>query len=126
MSTSFTSLFRLIAALLVMTVLSSGITMAGYICPQLTNIAGQQQMMSGMPCAGMDKENPVQCAQYQSGAQLALEHMSETPSFVPSTVLVVIPEYWPITHVVPVPIHADISVDQGADPPYLRTLRLRI
>ena len=52
--------------------------MAAYVCPQLTDTTAQQEMMSGMPCAGMDKEKPVHCAQYQSGAQLALEHLAET------------------------------------------------
>lgn len=82
--------------------------------------------MSGMPCAGMDKEKPVHCAQYQSGAQLALEHLAEAPAFVAPAVFLVIPVQWQVAHVVPVPVRADIPLDQGVDPPYLRTQRLRI
>lgn len=126
MRTSIPSLFRLAAAFLVMTILSSGFAMAAYVCPQLTNTTAQQEMMSGMPCAGMDKEKPVHCAQYQSGAQLALEHLAESPAFVPTTVFSVVPVQWLVAHVVPVPIRANIPLDQGADPPYLRTQRLRI
>ncbi len=109
-----------------MTILTSGMAMAAYVCPQLTTTTGQQTMMSGMPCAGMDKEKPVHCAQYQSGAQLALEHLAESPAFVPTTVFSVVPVQWLVANVVPVPVRADIPLDLGADPPYLRTQRLRI
>lgn len=120
------SFFRFIAVFLVMTILTSGMAMAAYVCPQLTTTTGQQTMMGGMPCAGMDKEKPVHCAQYQSGAQLALEHLAESPAFVPTTVFSVVPVQWLVANVVPVPVRADIPLDLGADPPYLRTQRLRI
>lgn len=101
--------------------------MASYVCPQLAPVSNERMvMMDGMPCAAMDKEKPVHCAQYQSGAQLALEQPAQTPAFVPAAVLAVVPVQWLVTHVVPVPVHADIPLDLGTGPPYLRTQRLRI
>lgn len=99
--------------------------MASYVCPEL-NAVSNERMMEGMPCAGMDKEKPVHCAQSHSSAQLALEHLAETPVFVPATVLLIIPVQWIVADVILVPVRADIPPDQGADPPYLRTQRLRI
>lgn len=119
------SFFRFIAIFLILTIVSSGMAMASYACPQLTAVSSER-MMDGMPCAGMDKEKPVHCAQSQSSAQLALEHLAETPVFVPATVFSVIPVQWIVADVVSVPVRADIPPDQGADPPYLRTQRLRI
>jgi len=121
------SFFRLIALLLTLTIVSSGMAMASYVCPQLTAVSNERMMMmEGTPCADMDKEKPVHCVQYQSGAQLALEHLAETPAFVPATVLAVIPVQWSVAPVVPVPVRADIPLDLGTGPPYLRTQRLRI
>lgn len=101
--------------------------MASYVCPQLAPVSHERMvMMDGMPCVGMDKEKPVHCPQYQSGAQLALEHLAETPAFVPATVLAVIPVQWLVAPVVPVPVRADVPLDLGTGPPYLRTQRLRI
>ena len=66
---------RLIASFLVMTVLTSVIAMAGYVCPALAP-ADEAVVMDGMPCAEMDKDKPVHCAAFQSGAQHALEHLA--------------------------------------------------
>lgn len=121
------SFFRLIALFLILTIVSSGMAMASYVCPQLAPVSNEHtMMMDGMPCAGMDKEKPVHCAQYQSGVQLALEQPAQTPAFVPAAVLAVVPVHWLVTHVVPVPVRADIPLDLGTGPPYLRTQRLRI
>ena len=123
---SFSSFFRLIATFLVMTVLTSGIAMAAYVCPQLTNLSVPEKMVKGMACADMDKEKPVHCAQYQSGAQLALEYPAAAASFAPITVSFVVPAPWPIAPVILVPFRADVPLGPGADRPYIRTQRLRI
>ena len=126
MRQSFSSFFRLIAAFLVLTVLASGIAMAAYVCPQLTNVSMQEKMVKGMACADMDKEKPVHCTQYQSGAQLALEQLAAAPSFAPITVSFVVPVPWPVAPIILIPFRADVQSDLGADPPYIRTQRLRI
>jgi hypothetical protein len=122
----FSSFCRLIAGFLVMTILTTSIAMAAYACPQLAVPVEKMEMAMDTPCAEMDQEKPVQCAEYQSSAQLALEHLAATPSFTPVTVSLVIPALPPVIPVVPVSIRADIPLDGGTDPPYLRTLRLRI
>ena len=118
--------FRSIAAFLVMTMLASGIAMAAYVCPQFTTGALQQKMVEGIACADMDQEQPVHCAQYQSSAELALEQLSAAPAFAPIAVSFIIAAPWPITPIVKHHFLNDDSLNAGADPPYLRTQRLRI
>ena len=80
MRQSFSSIYRLIACFLVMTVLTYGIAMAAYACPQLAPAPAVEAAMEGMPCAEIDKKEPVLCAEEQSGTQLALEHLKVDPS----------------------------------------------
>lgn len=121
---SFSSICRLIACFLVMTVLTSGIAMAAYLCPQMA--PAPELVMEGMPCAEMDREKPVHCAEFQSGAQLALEHQAPAPSLAPLTVSFVMPASPPA--VVPdfASARGDVPPETGTDPPYFRTLRIRI
>lgn len=100
--------------------------MAAYVCPQLTKAPVQEKMMGDMPCAGMDKEKPVHCAEYQSDATLALEHLAAAPALAPTIVSSVIPAPAPIVPPILASFWADVSLELGADPPYLRTRRLRI
>lgn len=79
-----------------------------------------------IPCAEMDKVKPVHCAEFQSGAQLALEHLAATPALTPVFAAFVIPAPAPAIPVVLAAVQGDVPLETGADPPYLRTLRLRI
>jgi hypothetical protein len=82
--------------------------------------------MEGMPCAEMDNEKPVHCAEFQSGAQLALDHFAAAPALTPVVISFVIPAPMPaIPRLLALSLDA-IPLGTGADPPYLRTLRLRI
>jgi len=125
MRPTFSFFCRLIASFLVMTVLTSGIAMAAYVCPELAP-AKEKIVMDGMPCADMDKEKPVHCAAFQSGAQLALEHLAAAPALAPVFTSFIIPASAPASLVVPAPVQGTIPRETGADPPYLRTRRLRI
>lgn len=120
----FSSFCRLIASFLLMAVLTSGIAMAAYVCPELANPA--PEMMEGMPCAEMDLEKPVQCAKAQAGEDLALEQLASVLSLTPSAVTFVMPAPSPVVPAVVVAFHFESRPDPGRDPPYLRTLRLRI
>lgn len=107
-----------------MTIMTSSIAMAAYACPRLA--PAPELEMKGMPCAEMDQEKPVQCAVLHSGADLALEHLAAAPALTPVV----------FGSIRPAPPLAGIKlslfawrgiVDAAvADPPYLRTLRLRI
>jgi hypothetical protein len=100
--------------------------MAAYVCPQLAPALVQEMAMDGMPCAEMDKEKPVHCAEFQSGAQLALDHLAAAPALTPVVSSFAIPAPMPaIPPRLPSSLGA-IPLETGADPPYLRTLRLRI
>lgn len=111
--------------MLVMTVLTSGIAMAAYACPEPTK-APMPEMMGGMPCAEMDKEKPVHCAEYQAGDELALEHLAAAPTLSPPAISFVIPVIAPVVPPVVTSFRSDVLSEPGADPPYLRTQRLRI
>ena len=104
--------------------------MAAYVCPQLTPTPVEEMVMEmatdAVPCAEMDKVKPVHCAEFQSGAQLALEHLAAPPALTPVFVAFVIPASAPALPVVLDPVQGDFFLETGTDPPYLRTLRLRI
>jgi len=110
---------------LVMTVLTSGIAMAAYVCPQ-TMVPMQEMAMGDMPCAGIDIEKPVHCAEQQSGAKLALEHFAATPLLAPTIVSFIMPAPLPVVPAVLASAWTDAPLELGVDPPYLRTQRLRI
>ncbi|WP_194713058.1 hypothetical protein [Noviherbaspirillum soli] len=122
----FPSLCRLIACFLVMTVLTYGIAMAAYACPQLAPAPVEEMVMEGMPCAEMDKKEPVLCAEEQSGVQLALEHLATTSALGPLTITSVIPAPSPVVPPVLAAAQGNVPLESGTDPPYLQTLRLRI
>ncbi len=113
-----------------MTILTSGMAMAAYACPQLALAPVEEMVMEiatdSIPCAEMDKVKPVHCAEFQSGAQLALEHLAATPALTPVFAAFVIPAPAPAIPVVLAAVQGDVPLETGADPPYLRTLRLRI
>jgi hypothetical protein len=120
----FSSFSRLIAWLLVMTVLTSRIAMAAYVCPVI--VQAPIHKMEGMPCAEMDKSKPVHCAEYHAGEKLALEHFAAGPILSPVTVSFVIPVIAPAVPPVLTSFRPDVPLESGSDPPYLRTQRLRI
>jgi hypothetical protein len=124
MRQSFSSFVRLLAGLLVLSVLSYGMAMAAYACPQLAPAAAM--VMDGAPCAEMDKQEPVLCAEHQSGLQLALEHLPAAPPLGPMTVTSVRPAPLPAAPPVPAAARGAAPPEPGTDPPYLRTRRLRI
>lgn len=126
MRNNFSSFCRLIACFLVMSILTSGIAMAAYACPQLVPAPAEGMVMDGTPCTEMDKEKPVHCAEARTGAQLALEHLASTPSLAPLTLSFVMPAPMPVSPSLHASVRDDIPWEAGVDPPYLRTLRLRI
>lgn len=124
-----TSPLRRLASALVLCMLTGNIAMAAYICP---NLAAMMEVaepasheMAAMPCTGMEVEKPAQCVQFQSGEQLALEHLAAaalTPATAGSIVTL---EILPARQIAsPPPREAPLLASTG--PPYLQTQRLRI
>lgn len=117
---------RLIATFLVMAVLTMGMARAAYACPILAKEWVQKTTVANASCAGMDDDHPVQCAEHQSGAQIALEHTASPPSLVPVALSAAIPAPAPDTFSSFIPSRlANPGYPESARP-YLRTLRLRI
>ena len=115
------------ACFLVVTVVTSGMAMAAYACPQVAKTPVQEMAMGDMPCAEMDQEKPVHCAEQQSGAmQLALEHLAAAPTLTPLVSAFVIPVLAPVVPTTLISFRSDVPSELGAEPPYLRTQRLRI
>ena len=104
--------------------------MAAYVCPQLAPAPVEEMVMEmardAVPCAEMDKVKPVHCAEFQSGAQLALEHLAAAPALTPVFASFVMPAPALVVPDVLPPVQGTTFLDTGADPPYLRTLRLSI
>ncbi|MBA5688312.1 hypothetical protein [Rugamonas apoptosis] len=126
MRRSFPSLFRLIACLLIMTIMNSGMAMALYVCPQQTVEPMQARAMAGMPCAGMDIEKPIQCAEFQSAAKVAHDLAGSAPDLAPISIAFIIPAPPPSVPPQLALAWTDMVTPAGTDPPYLRTQRLRI
>jgi hypothetical protein len=126
MRRSFPSLFRYIALILVMTLTTSGAAMASYVCPAIATNLMRAQMMDGMPCAGMDMEKPVHCAELSADTKVSLDHHNAPPALAPLSLAVLA---WMVsprsTLILPRPYPADLP-EPDTDPPYLRTLRIRI
>lgn len=99
--------------------------MAAYVCPQTTPPV-QEMAMGDIPCAGMDIEQPVQCASQQAGTQLALEHLAAAPLLGPTIVSFIMPAPLPVVPAVLASAWTGAPLELGVDPPYLRTQRLRI
>ncbi|NEX63338.1 hypothetical protein [Noviherbaspirillum galbum] len=123
----FSSPLRRLSWLLILSVLCSGIAMSAYACPKIAEpVKAMEMAMDGMPCAEMDVEKPAQCAEFQSGGQLALEHLAAPPALTPVLVTTVHPAPALYQSAVMDAEWSDTPPTSGIDPPYLRTLRLRI
>lgn len=112
--------------MLMMTIMTSGIAMAAYACPQAAPAPEAEISMAGMPCAEMDKEKPAQCAALHSAADLALEHLAAAPALTPVVFASIRPAPPLASSDLPSFAWNGVADDTVADPPYLRTRRLRI
>lgn len=100
--------------------------MAAYACPKIVPTP-MQEVMDGMPCAEMDKEKPVHCAEFQAGDKVALEHLAAAPILTQPTISSVMPAIAPVApSLFTSSFRVAVPPDPGNDPPYLRTQRLRI
>ena len=126
MRRSFPALFSCIALFLVMTIMTSSIAMASYLCPELIGKPAPMQMMDGEPCAGMDSERPVHCAEFSADAKASVDHHKLGPALSPLSPASLLCIVAPVsTLAIPLPWLGYLP-DPVTDPPYLRTLRIRI
>lgn len=100
--------------------------MASYVCPQLTVVAADMPMLDGMPCGGMDAEKPVQCAQFNADVKGSFDHLNAAPALTQPSLATLFRVFLPPPQIAP-PVAWMRSVPAPEDdPPYLRTLRIRI
>jgi hypothetical protein len=126
MRRSFSLLFRNIALILVMTTLSAGMAMASYVCPAPASAKMSAQLMDGMPCAGMDTEQPVHCAEMSADTQASLElHHSPHP-VVPFSLGILVLVILPVHGTAASHLWPGDSLEAGPASPYLRTLRIQV
>jgi hypothetical protein len=123
---SLSSFCRLMAYLLILTVMSSSVASAAYLCPNDIDAQMPVAMTPLENCAGMDVEKPALCATQLSGVQLALEHLAVEPALAPITVSTIAPVFLPRAVSVPLNFGSTVLLQLSSGSPYLRTQRLRI
>jgi hypothetical protein len=116
------------ATLVVLSLLFSQLALAGYACPQEASVDTMAaRMESGLPCEGMDQQQPVLCHQHANAPDAAFEATklpaASQPAVVQVLELPLIPEAEAaLTTPHPVPLEAR----PPPDPLFLSTLRLRV
>ena len=116
------------AVLVVLSLLFAQLALAGYVCPQEEGVdAMTARMEAGIPCEGMDQQQPVLCHQYTNAPDVTFEAVklpvASLPAIVQVLELPLVLEFdaalavsWPIT----------LEVRPPPDPLFLSPLRLRV
>ena len=109
-----------------MTFMTSGMAMASYVCPEIVGKQAPMQMMDGELCAGMDMERPVHCAEFSGDTTASVDHHNPAPALSLLSPAGLVRIVAPVsTLAVSLPWLGDLPAPD-ADPPYLRTLRIRV
>lgn len=109
-----------------MTLMMSGMAMASYACPDLLAKPASMQMPDGEPCAGMDLERPVHCAEFSADTEASVDQHKPDAALSPLAAASLIRVLAPVSVLAIDLTWSGVPPEPGADPPYLRTLRLRI
>ncbi|GGH52188.1 hypothetical protein GCM10010975_06530 [Comamonas phosphati] len=120
---------RLATAFLVaLSLLFSQLALAGYVCPQEDGVeAMTARMEAGLPCEGMDRQQPVLCHQHTNAPDVAFEAaklpMASLPAIVQVLALPMVPE---AEAALAAPRPAALEARPPPEPLFLSTLRLRV
>lgn len=123
------SIHRLTTAFfVVLSLLFSQLALANYVCPEQQDLSAMAEMMaSGMPCEGMDMDQPALCAEHSSGAPQSFETVKVPNVSVPMVVQVLeLPLELEANAARAVPVVATPEAQPPPDPLFLSTLRLRV
>ncbi|MFN3809045.1 MAG: hypothetical protein ACK4S6_00375 [Roseateles asaccharophilus] len=117
-----------VACYVVVSLLFSQLALANYVCPEQRNVAAMAEMMaSGMPCEGMDLEQPVLCAEHSASAPQSFETGKVPTPSVPMLVQVLVLSLeFEADGAQVVPPLATPEAQPPPDPLFLSTLRLRV
>ena len=112
----------------VLSLLFSQLALASYVCPQQANPAGMAEMMAaGMPCEGMDVDQPGLCAEHSSSAAKTFETAKVPTVSLPMVLQVLeLPLVLEAIEAATVPAAATPEAQPPPDPIFLSTLRLRV
>lgn len=111
----------------VLSLLFSQLALANYVCPQQAQVDAMAEMMaSGMPCEGMDQEQPGLCAEHSKASAQSFETIKLPTVSLPAVV-----------QVLELPLQLDAAAARAVpgatpeaqpppDPLFLSTLRLRV
>lgn len=112
----------------VLSLLFSQLALANYVCPEQQDVSVMAEMMaSGMPCEGMDMDQPALCAEHSSGAPQSFEPVKVPTVSAPMVVQVLeLPLALDAAATRAVPVAATPEAQPPPDPVFLSTLRLRV
>jgi hypothetical protein len=112
----------------VLSLLFSQLALAQYVCPQQADAAAMAGMMaSGMPCEGMDVDQPALCAEHSAATPQSFEAVKLPSASAPAIVQVLeLPLVLDAAEATTVPVVATPEAQPPPDPLFLSTLRLRV
>ena len=112
----------------VLSLLLSQLALANYVCPEQTEVAAMAELMaSGMPCEGLDMDQPALCAEHSSDAPQSFETVKVPSPSLPMIVhVLVLPLALEATAARAVPVAGTPEAQPPPDPLFLSTLRLRV
>jgi hypothetical protein len=112
----------------VLSLLFSQLALANYVCPQQADVQAMAAMMaSGMPCEGMDLDQPALCAEHSKATAQSFESIKLPTVSLPALVQVLeLPLALEAAAARSVPPAATPEAQPPRDPLFLSTLRLRV
>jgi len=116
------------AFFVVLSLLFSQLAVASYVCPKQADAAAMVAMMqAGVPCEGMDMDQPALCAEHSSSAAQSSEAVKVPTISFPLVVQVIeLPMVLDAVEAATVPVSATAEAQPPPDPLFLSTLRLRV
>lgn len=116
------------AFFVVLSLLFSQLALASYVCPQQADPAAMAAMMeAGIPCEGMDQQQPGLCHQHAADPGKTFEVVKVPAASLPAVIQVLVLPTVPddATRLADSPAAAP-EVHPPPDPLFLSTLRLRV
>lgn len=116
------------AFLVVLSLLFSQLALAGYACPQEDSVKAMMvRMEAGIPCEGMDQQQPVLCHQYTNAPDVTFEAAKLPVASLPAIVQVIeLPLVLEFEATLATSRTTTLEVRSPPDPLFLSTLRLRV
>ena len=114
--------------LVVLSLLFAQLALATYVCPKQADAGAMAaRMEAGLPCQGLDAEQPALCAGHSANAPQSVDNAKLPPLAAPLVVQVLeLPLQLDAAAACAVPRTATAEAQPPPDPLFLATLRLRV